>query len=127
MRYIITQTQLHNIVYNFLDNMFDDNNISDRPHPYVDGGRIINLSSDDGETSIDYYYFFQGSGEQDKLPEYGVGRLHIHPNILDTLRQMIKIRETKVIDLVTDWFSEKFNVDVDDVSIYPSRTKIPFY
>jgi hypothetical protein len=40
---------------------------------------------------------------------------------VDELRQLIKIRETKVVDIIADWFSEKFNLDVDNISIYPER------
>ena len=47
--------------------------------------------------------------------------MHIHPDIVDTIRKLVGIRETKVVDIVTDWFSEKFEVDVDEISIYPER------
>jgi hypothetical protein len=47
--------------------------------------------------------------------------LHVHHNIVDDLRKLIKTRETKVMDIVADWFSEKYNVDIDEVSIYPTR------
>jgi hypothetical protein len=53
--------------------------------------------------------------------------LHIHPYIVDTLRQLINIRESKVVDIVADWFSEKFEVDIDEISIYPNRKNPPVY
>jgi hypothetical protein len=40
---------------------------------------------------------------------------------------MVSIRETKVMDVVADWFSEKFDVDIDEVSIYPHRRNTPVY
>ena len=51
----------------------------------------------------------------------------ITANIVDDLRRLIKTRETKVMDMVADWFSEKYNVDIDEVSIYPTRKKPAVY
>ena len=73
-----------------------------------------------GDDLITYFYY--GPGEYDDgEPHYGIGSLHVHPDIVDTLRKLIKIRESKVVDIVADWFSEKFGVDVDETSIYPYR------
>jgi hypothetical protein len=73
-------------------------------------------------------YFYYGPGEyDDNTPHYGVGMLHIHPDIVDTLRNMISVRESKVIDIIADWFSEKFGVDVDEISIHPHRKEPPVY
>jgi hypothetical protein len=73
-----------------------------------------------GDDLITYFYY--GPGEYDDgEPHYGIGSLHIHPDIVDTLRKLIKIRESKVVDIVADWFSEKFGVDVDETSLYPYR------
>jgi hypothetical protein len=40
---------------------------------------------------------------------------------------MITIRETKVVDIIADWVSQKFDVDIDEVSIYPKRKNTPVY
>ena len=70
----------------------------------------------------DEYY-----GVNTPTKHFGQGYLHINPNIVDELRQLIKIRETKVIDIVADWFSEKFQVDIDEALIYPKRKNTPVY
>jgi hypothetical protein len=51
----------------------------------------------------------------------------MHPDIVDTLRQLINIRESKVVDIVADWFSEKFEVDIDEISVYPERKTPAIY
>jgi len=132
MRYFITQGQLHSIIYNYLDDKFSES----------DGKKIVNVHNPDayrielfantGSEKIVYYFF--GTGEYDDwgpggegTKHYGHGMLQVHPNIIDTMRQMILIRETKVIDIVADWVSEKFGVDIDEVSIYPKRDKPTVY
>ena len=116
MRYIITSSQIHQIVYQYLDNMFKNVKPNKETNPHnPEAYRRIDL----GEY-ISYFYF--GPGEDDDgNPHYGIGSIHIHPEIVDTLRQIIKIRESKVLDIVADWFSEKFEVDIDEVSLYPNR------
>jgi hypothetical protein len=120
-RYIITQTQLHNVIYKYLDNMFEDITLNREINPYNSDAYRLELG--------DYIkYFYYGPGEYDDgEPHYGVGMLHIHPDIVDTLRQMISVRESKVVDIVADWFSEKFDVDIDETSIYPQRKNPPTY
>jgi hypothetical protein len=121
MRYIITQTQLHNIVYKYLDNKLEDITTDKITNPH--NPKAYRIEMDD---KIKYFYF--GPGEYDEgEPHYGVGMLHIHPDIVDSLRQLIRIRESKVVDIVADWFSEKFGVDIDEISIYPNRKNPPIY
>ena len=116
MRYIITSSQIHQIVYQYLDNMFKNVKQNKETNPYNPEAYSIDL----GDNLISYFYY--GPGEYDDgEPHYGIGNLHINPEIVDDLRRIIKIRETKVIDIVSDWFSEKFEVDVDEVSLYPNR------
>jgi hypothetical protein len=31
------------------------------------------------------------------------------------------------MDIIADWFSEKFNEDIDEISIYPERRNPPVY
>jgi len=116
MRYIITSSQIHQVVYQYLNNMSKDITTDKKINPYNPNAYRIEL----GDDAITYFYF--GPGEyDDDTKHYGIGMLHIHPNIVDELRQLIKIRETKVVDIIADWFSEKFNLDVDNISIYPER------
>jgi hypothetical protein len=78
--------------------------------------------------NVTYYYYGPGTYDDDDDTKHnGVGELSIHADLIDTLRELISIRQTKVFDLISDWFSEKYNVDVDEVSIYPERKKPPVY
>jgi len=120
MRYLITQTQLHSIIYKYLDGMFEDVNPKKEVNPHNPNAYRLELNN------IKYFYY--GPGEyDDNTTHYGVGMLHIHPDIVDTLRNMISVRESKVIDIIADWFSEKFGVDVDEISIHPHRKEPPVY
>jgi len=114
MRYIITSSQMHQVIYQYLDNMFKNVKPNKETNPYNPSAYRLGIGK------IEYFYY--GPGEYDDgEPHYGIGSLHINPEIVDDLRRIVKIRETKVIDIVSDWFSEKFEVDVDDASLYPER------
>jgi len=120
MRYIITQGQLHQIVYKYLNDIFQKLDFEKIQNPYNPDAYRIELKAPKKSETISYYYY--GPGEyDDDTKHYGIGTLHIHPNIVDDLRRLIKTRETKVMDIVADWFSEKYQVDIDEVSIYPDR------
>ena len=122
MRYIITSTQLHSAVYKFLDNMFKDVEPERKQNPSNVDAYSIRL----GLAKISYFYY--GPGEYDDGTMHsGVGSLLVHPDIVDYLRRTIKIRESKVLDIIADWFSEKFEVDIDETSIYPQRENPPAY
>jgi hypothetical protein len=122
MRYIITQGQLHQVVYKYLDDIFGNSDSEKIQNPHNPDDYRIEM----GDDLITYFYY--GPGEyDDDTPHYGIGSLHIHPDIVDTLRKLIKIRESKVVDIVADWFSEKYNVDIDEVSIYPTRKNPAVY
>jgi len=126
MRYIITQSQLHSVVYKFLNKMFEGSQIFKNQNPYNEKAYRLTLHTSDGDEKIEYFYFGEGEDDDGNI-HYGVGMLHIHPDIVYTLRQLINIRESKVVDIVADWFSEKFEVDIDETSIYPNRKKPPIY
>ena len=125
-RYIITQTQLHSVIYKYLNNMFDIDSVEKKINPYNKDAYRIDLIDTYGKNTISYFWY--GPGEyDDDTKHYGIGNIHIHPNIIDTLRQMISIRESKVMDIIADWFSETFNEDIDEISIYPERRNPPVY
>jgi hypothetical protein len=130
MRYIITQGQLHSIIYNYLDDKFSESDGEKIVNPSNPDAYSIELKSDGEE--IKYYFFDTGEYNDEDFgveatKHYGIGILHIHPDIVDTIRLTVTIRETKVVDIIADWFSEKFGVDIDEVSIYPYRKKPPVY
>ena len=128
MRYVITQGQLHRVVYKYLDNIFDGAEPVNIPNPYSPNTYRMELRSKKNKMNVTYNYYGPGTYDDDDNTKHnGVGELSIHADLVDTLRELISIRETKVFDLISDWFSEKYNVDVDEVSIYPKRKKPPVY
>lgn len=122
MRYIITQTQLHTLVYKYLNDIFSNKDFREEINPYVQDGSTysIDMVSDEGEKLLTYFWY--GPGEYDDgTPHNGVGSLHIHHNIVDMFVKMFSIRESKVLDIVADWVSETLGGDIDEVDIHPKK------
>jgi hypothetical protein len=46
-----------------------------------------------------------------------MGSLYIDSNLVDNLRISLNVRESKIIDIIADWVSEKLNVEIDEVGI----------
>jgi len=46
---------------------------------------------------------------------------------MDFIRNTFSIRQGKALDIIGDWVSEKFDVDIDEVDIYPTRKSPPNY
>lgn len=132
MRYIITQSQLHKIVYKYLDSMFAGVEAKKEVNIHNENAYRISLTAPKTNDEITYYFY--GTGEYDDwraggegTKHFGIGHLHINPDIVDALRVMVRARETKVVDIISDWFSEKYQVDIDEVALYPKRKKPPVY
>jgi len=131
MRYIITTTQDHSIVYKFLDTLFKKRGERKTQNPLNPDAYKIELNAS-GDLTLNYYYF--GPGEYDDFcrgnestKHLGVGRLQVHPYLVDSLRGILNMRETKVLDMIADWFSENHQVDIDEISIFPARKKPTVY
>lgn len=128
MRYLISQSQFHNLIYNYLEDMFSDKNFEKSINPYVKDGNTWNIRMYDNDGSEIFQYFWFGNGEYDDgTPHNGIGNLHVNPEIVDTLRKIFNIRESKVLDILADWVSETLNVDIDEISIYPERRNPPIF
>jgi 3-methyladenine DNA glycosylase AlkC len=41
--------------------------------------------------------------------------------IVNQIKKILSLRETKVLDIIADWVTDTFEVDVDEVSIYPTK------
>jgi hypothetical protein len=127
MRYVITQSQLHTLVYKYLDGLFAKNNFQ-KNNLYGESGKDwrIDMFDKDGTNLLSYFWF--GPGEYDDgTPHNGVGSLHVHPNIADFIRRTFSVREGKALDIVGDWVSEKLGGDIDEISVYPHRNNPPSY
>jgi hypothetical protein len=128
MRYVITQSQFHTLIYKYLNNLFSKKDFRKELNPYVKDGNTwhIEMFNDSGKELLSYFWF--GPGEDDDgNPHNGVGNLHVNPEIIDTLRGIFSVRESKILDIVADWASETLNADIDEISIFPHRNKTPNY
>lgn len=128
MRYIITPSQFHKLIYSYLDKKFSNKDFRKEINPYVKSGGTwrIDLYTNNKKNEMSYFWFEPGE-DDDGNPHNGVGSLQIHPEIVDTLRGTFTVRESKILDVIADWVTETLNVDIDEIAIYPERRKTPNY
>ena len=126
MKYIITQGQLHSIVYDYLNKRFDGIDGEKKTNPYPnDSSYDASYHIDLKNAPYEINYIFLVAGEDDEgNPHSDISYLYVSHNLILPLVKNLKIRETKVLDIITDWFSEKYKVDVDYSSI---RDKKGYY
>ena len=122
MRYIITKDQFHSIVYNILYELLEGWKVVRDNNPHVKSGKTyrLNMYDKNGENFITYFYFEPGEDDDGNVHD-GHGSIHLHWKVNDTIKKLLSIRQTKVSDIVGDWVSDKFNVDVDEIDIYPTK------
>jgi len=122
MRYVITKDQFHNIVYTILDEMLDNGKVEKEINPYVKSGKTYRLNMFDVNGKEFMKYFFYEPGEDDDgNPHNGHGSIHVNWVVDDKIRKLLSLRQTKVLDIIADWVTDKFGVDVDEVDVYPTR------
>lgn len=126
MRYIITQSQLHTLVYSYLNAMFSNEDFTKRANEYVENTWRITMNDNKGNEKIEYFWYGPGEDDEGNLHN-GTGTLHVHPDVADFVRKLFSVREGKALDIIGDWVSEKFGVDIDEISIYPDRQGPPNY
>jgi 6-phosphogluconate dehydrogenase len=77
------------------------------------------------------YYIWYGPGgaydDDDDTVHNGIGSLQVHPNLVDFFRKIIKIRVSKILDIISEWVDEQVEDEVDEVTIYPERHNPPVY
>jgi hypothetical protein len=112
------------LIYKYLDGLFTNEDFRKELNPYVEDGNTwrIDMFTDKGKELMNYFWY--GPGEYDDGTKHnGVGQLSVHHELADTLRNNLTVRESKILDIIADWVSEKLNVDVDELDISPkSRT-----
>lgn len=120
MRYIITQDQFHSAIYKILNQNLGE--VEKEINPYDKSGETyrLNIFDQDGENFLTYFYYPPGE-DDDGVEHNGQGHLHIHWKTDDMIRKIFSIRHTKVADVIADWVSDKFGLDIDEVDIYPTK------
>jgi hypothetical protein len=122
MRYVITKDQFHKIVYNILNEMLEGGNVEKEINPYVKSGKTyrLNMYNKDGQEFMNYFYYEPGE-DDDGNPHEGHGSIHVNWQVNDKITKLLSIRQSKVLDMIADWVTDTFNVDVDEVEIYPKK------
>jgi len=120
MRYVITKDQFHKIVYNILDEMMEGGGVKREENPYSNGAYRINMYNSDDEVIIVYFYFPPGE-DDDGNPHNGIGSIHVNWVIDEKITKIFSLRQSKVLDIIADWVTDKFGVDVDEVDVYPKK------
>lgn len=122
MKYIITQSQFHSLVYHYLNGMFKDNNIKKFPSYFGENSYSVSFIHNDANVMTLYF-----TGENDSFEEENnepFAQIQVHYHLVDRLVNMFGIRKSRVLDLIADWVSEKLNIDVDEIVIYPRKEDI---
>ncbi len=120
MRYVITKDQFHKIVYNILDEMLEGGGVKREENPYSKGAYRIHMYNSDDEEIIVYFYFPPGE-DDDGNPHNGIGSIHVNWAIEDKITKIFSLRQSKVLDIIADWVTDKFGVDVDEVDVHPKK------
>jgi len=128
MRYIITPTQFHNLVYGYLNEMFGKKDFKKEQEPYAqdDDNWRIKMFDDSGKELISYFWYGPGEYDDGTLHN-GIGSLHVNPKIVDFIRNTFSLRESRVLDIIADWVTETLDVDIDEISVFPKRPTPPNY
>jgi hypothetical protein len=102
--------------------MLDGGKVEKEINPYVKSGKTYRLNMFDVNGKEFMNYFFYEPGEDDDgNPHNGHGSIHVNWVVDDKIRKLLSLRQTKVLDIIADWVTDKFGVDVDEVDVYPKR------
>ena len=126
-RYVITDNQSKEVIHKYLDKNIVK--FEKEINPYTNRSYNVKMYNTDDEKMLLYIWYAPGGSwdDDDDTVHNGVGSLQVHPSIVDLFRQMFKMRETKILDIVTEWVDGKVEDEIDEVTIYPYRVKPPVY
>ena len=126
-RYVITDNQSKEVIHKYLDKNIVK--FEKEVNPYTNRSYNVKMYNTGDEKMLLYIWFGPGGSwdDDDDTVHNGVGSLQVHPSIVDLFRQMFKMRETKILDIVTEWADGKVEDEIDEVTIYPYRVKPPVY
>jgi len=126
-RYIITDTQSKDIIYKYLDKNIINQS---KEHSTYDENTYTIKMYDKNDNKMLYYIWYAPGGSYDDdydTIHNGIGSLQVHPNLVDLFRRIIKIRVSKILDIISEWVDEQVEDEVDEVTIYPERFTPPVY
>lgn len=100
--------------------MIEEGTVRKEENPYSNGAYRIHMYNEDDKEIMTYFYYPPGE-DDDGNPHDGHGSLQVNWIVDDKIKKILSIRQSKVLDIIADWLSDKFNVDVDEVVIYPTK------
>jgi len=119
MKYIITPSQLHTIIYKHLDDMFPMDKYEVEVNPYDETGNTWRGDFHDkyGKDSMTFFYFAKTEDEDGNDMDIPSTSLYIKKPIVESLVKLFSVRSNKIMDIIADWVSEKLNADIDEIDI----------
>jgi hypothetical protein len=118
MKYVITETQFDKLLDLYLSKYLGRKpKIEREENPYNDEGFSIKIKDINDSQLFQYNFFPAGESWDDPSDKIypANGNLYIREKLVEDLMDFLNVRETKVLDLIADWFTKKYNVDVDNV------------
>lgn len=119
MKYVITETQFDKLLDLYISKYLGRKpKIEREANFYNDEGFSIYIKDVNDEKLFRYNFFPAGESWDDPSDKIypANGNLYIRKELVEDLIGFLNVRETKVLDLIADWFTKKYDVDVDDVS-----------
>lgn len=101
MKYIISESRLHQFINDYLDSFVERNNVS-RPDPFI---VISEPSQNDVDTTWEDYMEY----------DFTDGRLWINRDFVTNISNLFFKDKDDALKFVVDWFEDKFDVEVEFV------------
>ena len=115
-RYIISQSQLFDLVENFMSEQMADGEVRKRDTDDY-GNTRWDLYSKSGKFLM-YYIHYGEKHMNGKVVENESGYLSLQHSLVSLFMRNLRFRQSKALDLLADWFTKTFEVDIDSVDIY---------
>ena len=96
MKYIITESRLHDFMTNYLNNMVSNNH-----EIFMDSFIVISPRVDEGHEWVDFMEY-----------DYSDGRLWIERDFLSNFGDLFALDKEGSLDFIKKWFEDKFGVDI---------------
>jgi len=115
-RYIISQSQLFDLVENFMSEQMAGGEVRKRDTDDY-GNTRWDLYSKSGKFLM-YYIHYGPKHMNGKVVENESGYLSLQHSLVSLFMRNLRFRQSKVLDLLADWFTKTFDVDIDSVDIH---------
>lgn len=115
-RYVISQSQLFDLVENFMSDRMVDGKV--KKHDTDEYGNTKWELFDKNGKWLMYYIHYGPKHMNGKVVEDESGYLALDKSLVSLFMRNLRFRESKVLDLMADWFTKTFDADIDSVDIH---------